>query len=285
MSNLISIVGPWPRPIGGVSTFISRLVKRDNVCKVVEVIDPYYSKIKAPIPHGLIYKMTPFEGFLRWLWLCYQISTTSGRSVYINFSSPRSLVICLLSVKAFRKWTLTLHHGDLAADSKLMRWICVLALRRVSTVIALSSSQYDFYRSLGVANVKLASSYIALSRDFDYNSEVYYSWKTKSNKYQHLFVASGYPTKIYNHEHTINFVTSHGNAFLALFIYGPDSENMLQTLLDCNKMENCIVFYNRSEAEFNAVLKHSHVYLRPNIVDSFGIAVADAIKPGRDAST
>jgi hypothetical protein len=253
------------------------LIKRDKGTHIREIIDVYPGEKQAGVPLAVKHQKTPFFGIFRWVWLWYRISMTRGRTVHINFSSASSLFFCLLPFRAGRKWVLTLHHGQLGIPNAIYRTLYAIALNRFETVIALSPLQREFYSSFGVEEIKNATSYIHYLDVSKAKTAIYSAWEAKSNDFKHLFVASGYPTSLYNHDQTVEFVTAHKNAFLALFIYGPDSEGLLKRLKSYGALENCIVFYNRSEAEFNDVLLKSNVYLRPNRIDSFGIAVADAV--------
>ncbi len=275
--NRVTIVGPWPRPTGGVSTFLSRLIKKDNGRLICELIDVYPGKKDEWKIENITHNVTPFCGFMKWIWLWFKVSFSQGSVVHFNFSGANSLLFCLFPLRINRAWILTLHNGNLKNPKGVIGLIYRIAINRFREVISLSEYQREFYLSIGRNSVLESTSYIYHVEFSKIETEIYRSWRVKSAGFRNLFVASGYPTIIYNHFKTIEYVTRHNNSFLALFIYGPDTERLLETLLSFNKLKNCIVFYECSEIEFNDILSRSHVYLRPNKVDSFGIAIADAI--------
>jgi glycosyltransferase involved in cell wall biosynthesis len=107
---------------------------------------------------------------------------------------------------------------------------------------------------------------------FQQDIDLYFSAKP-------TFVASGYPTNLYNLEWCIRFVSEREEYQLALFVYGDGSEKT-EIQKQQRKFKNIRVYWDEKEENFNYALSKAKCYLRPNMKDSFGIAVADAVNYG-----
>lgn len=281
----VAIIGPLPEPIGGVSTFVHRLIKRDNGLLISRVVDPYTSHFKAELPHSVTHDRCYGSGIIKWLRLVVKCSTLDERALHFNFSTARSLLLLALIIKGKRRWLITLHNGrpdNLGGRNVIFRAIVRTLLKRVDIVFCLSSQQRLFYDGMDVSPTKIVctKSYIYDNQLGVRRGEFLDNWLIKTFGFRRRFVISGYPKAIYRIKETIEEFLRLESFHLSVFLYGTDSEGLLESFLEYDSAPNISVFYSVSELDFNSVLAKSDVYLRPNLVDSFGIAVADSINLG-----
>lgn len=272
MVNNIILVGGFPKPIGGVTTFVRRLAASDK--RIEEVVDIYYNKDKdIPLHYTGKYKKlnNKFFGFL---YLFFRMVEWRNKHIHFNFSSLNSLVFFVFLPKFTTKWILMLHHGVL--ESRIPIFLVRHLLRRFDYIYCMNSQQFNVYRMHGIETSKLvkASSYIKpiiCSPDIKFQHEIdsYFSSKP-------TFIASGYPTLIYNFDWCVRFIKDRKEYQLALFIYGEGSEKV-RLKEQLKQYDNIRVYWDQREDNFNYALSKSFYYIRPNVRDSCGIAVADAV--------
>jgi len=229
MIDNIILVGGFPRPIGGVTTFVRRLAASDK--RIKEVVDIYRGDVKrVPIDYSGKYRKLDNK-FFGFIYLFFKMIRYNHKYIHFNFSNLKSLMFFLLLPKYSSKWLLMLHHGVLKGDhfpNFLIRYL----LHRFDYIFCINETQYKTYFLHGVCHSKLikASSYIKPLAGipdikFKQNIDLYFSSKP-------TFIASGYPTPLYNFDWCIRFVSHRKEFQLALFIYGDGSEkkNILEQL-------------------------------------------------------
>lgn len=271
------VVGGIPNPIGGVTSFISRLVDNDMVSEIIDI----YPSSKKCLSKTFTGKFTELSGLLAlYIYFFKNYKNWSGKKVHFNFSRPHSLFFMFLLPKFGASFELMLHHGEL----KVGIWggIYKLILRKFNIIYVLSDSQKDFYIELNVRTSKMIiiSSYVEPSLNvFNINckvkSEIDMFFTDSIN-----IVASGYPTNIYNHSWAYKFALENKNIHLALFLYGEHITSEKLDLLGLKDHERVKIFQQVDQDSFNYVLSKADIYVRPTTKDSFGIAVADAINLG-----
>lgn len=268
------IVGGLPNPIGGVTTFLSRLVKAYPHF-VLAFVDLYASNDKK-VPHSLggKYKLLPNK-FRALLEICRLQIGGAGKMLFFNFSTGNSLLFFLLLPKFRNEWSLMLHHGHLA--SKLPKIMLKIILNKFDIIYTLNERQTKFYKSID-ENLPLIreSSYVpAVLVDIPNIEKIVLN--DKINEGYKILIGSGSPTKLYQHHLLVELAMKKENTFLFLFLYGEGE--LKQELLDL-KHPRVKVFINKDEDIFNFYLAKSNLYLRPALEDSFGIACADAVEFG-----
>ncbi|WP_306544550.1 glycosyltransferase [Malikia spinosa] len=270
--NKIIAIGGIPNPIGGVTTFISRLAANNMVD---EVIDLYPSESKF-IPKSFHGNLIFVSGIINlYIFLLFNIKKHEGCLLHFNFSRERSIIPLLLIPKFHSKIGLMLHHGDLKVPKYSL--FHRLALSRIDIIFCMNKSQDEFYKRLGVSDKKIYRSNSYISPTIDFNS---IELKNEIDEFfvdNKTFICSGYPTGIYRHDWCINFVKQNPVYKLAIFLYG---DNVDSTWLDeiTSGFSNIKIFKNTDQNSFNYALKKCLAYLRPTKSDSFGIAAADAIE-------
>lgn len=268
----IAIVGGIPNPIGGVTTFISRLISTEKSIKFL--FDLYPSKTKRlPRTYSDSYICSRYKA-LTLAKLFLFCTRARVDVVHFNFSSPRSFLLLLfLPKRSSVKWYITLHHGDLGQPISFTR---ILVARKLDGFLSLNPRQEAWYKkSFPRVTVINSSSYVKPSPPLPstfISSEIA---SLKAN-YKRLFVCSGYPKEIYNHLLTIELMSFFPNDVLVCCLYGTgELDEAIVNASQCHN--NVFIVRSLSEDDFNFTLLSADLYLRLNTEDSFGIAVADAI--------
>jgi len=275
VSKTIAVVGGIPNPIGGVTTFVRRVISRE---RAVRWVFDLYPSGKKQLPNeydGKYYcSKSKFLTVARLWFFCL-----AGRCdiVHFNFSTPRSLILLMFLPKRRMKWALTLHHGDLGL--KVKTWAKWVLSTRVDYALALNERQREWYlRSIPSGRITISSPYVRPSTPhptLDFYKEIH---RLKS-KHSKIFVCSGYPTKIYNHSIAIDLMKNRPRDLLVCCLYGVGGQ-MGAIRKQASENGNVIIFDLLDEENFNFLLAESDVYLRLNSEDSFGIAVADSLNLG-----
>lgn len=280
----VALVGSLPNPIGGVSTYILRCLNCFENYFYDEVIDPYASEYKVNIP--ITHHVTKYKGILKWLWLSYMVSTSKSRVIHFNFSSARSLIIALISFKGSKKWVVTLHNGNLNVKSRFYRLVIQFAVSRMDNVLYISDKQKFFYQSLlGKKTVdKLINLDSYLPPPLTYiDTKLPTDFSVFSSKFNHLGLANGYAKNIYCFDFLIKFAKENPDIGIILVVYGDSFDLETSELLAyaAEELKNVLIMSSVNPDVFLAMLNTVDIYLRPNYVDSFGIACADAILFGK----
>lgn len=282
MLNKVVVIGAIPEPIGGVSEFVYRLACKDKGERISRIVDLYPENNKKRLPPGVSHLVGP-RGMFRFPWLWGVLLFSRCGVLHFNFSSTRILFLFLLFPKRIGvKWFLTLHNGSLKKPKILPYWLFRFVLSRFTLIFSLSEVQYKFYLRSGVDENKIrkGSSYIFLKEESEVDDVVYRRWKNKAEKFRVNYVASGYATAIYNHIWSLEKLSTMKDCSLSLFLYGDRDQAVWNEIQKYSSFENIEIFWKVDGSTFNKILSEADVYLRPNSVDSFGIAVADAVNFG-----
>lgn len=279
ISRHVLVVGGLPEPIGGVTSFIYRLADNNKVKKVADL---YPSRSKT-IPLKFEGEVFYYKGLLSFLFsLIFSSKLLEGiTDIHFNFSKERSLIIFLIPfINRNLRVHLTLHHGSLSR-----RYPCFLfryIFSKIDIIYALSETQCSFYENYILndhGKLRMSTSYIPaptpssaskIKEIDDFIDEKEFS------------VISGYCSRVYNHDWVIRlFNEIELNQKLLVFIYGFIDEKYLELLRVLSEgNERIKFFFNIPQDAFSLYLSRAKFYLRPNSIDSFGIAVADAVNYG-----
>jgi glycosyltransferase involved in cell wall biosynthesis len=215
--------------------------------------------------------------------------------VYFNFSGVKGLVLLSLLPKMGKSvWGLTLHNGDLDRGvSKYLfsRILMKIGLNKCDLIGTLSSSQDAFFRKLGVNKEKLHAISSFIPRDWNNIDPPSFSefpeiieWVNNGDS---IFIVSGYPTVIYQHEKIFEtfeklWQDGYKNIRLVAFLYGSDSDGILKLLrARFESTPYAKLHWEKNEMAFLSALNICSGYIRMNTVDSYGLAVAEAISLGK----
>lgn len=265
-------MGGLPRPVGGVTGFIHRLASNNMVGILVDL----YPTGKKIIPSEFKGKFVQLHGFFSFFIFYNTSSIFSGKKIFFNFSTTKSLFLILMLRKRSNLFFLTLHHGELQAGV-FSRFIFRALSKKLDRVYAITPYQKIFFESIGVdeSRIVLKSTYLPPALESC-------PGKISSPKnFPHrktIFIASGYPSSLYNHDWCIRSVGGKNNAFLFLYLYGEGDKKKEYSNMELP--DNVVIKWDYSSSEFINALSLADYYLRPTSKDSFGIAVADAICVG-----
>lgn len=285
MSKKVVVIGGIPNPIGGVTTFVCRLV-----CELpsvfTKVLDLYPNKDKTAIPVKHIQLKN------KSISLFIECAKNRKQSLFFNFSNTRSLLLLALLPKLGSRWGLILHNGNLRDSHHIpfFNFLTRVAIKKADVIGVLSDAQESYYLSKGALKSRLlkVQTYIPKARPSIQSiaenlPAKIIEWKESGRR---IYVCSGYPTRIYQHLEIIRafqdlWTNGHNDLRLALFIYGTDSDGILNEISEAvASSEFAHLYKSMNEDAFNATIAIANGYIRMNTVDSFGIAVADAISFG-----
>ncbi len=260
-------MGAIPHPIGGVSSYLHRL------CQKVEVdvfLDLYPSDSKSC--EGLKikdYRVSPFKGTFKYVWLAYQLLILRVHLVVYNFSTFKALLPMLLFPKFAERYHCVLHNGTpFSHTHKNSSTVVKLLRNKVDCCFSLNDTQRDFYRS---NNIKYR----------DYKSYVPVICPSNDNFDNNRVILSGYPTDIYNFSWIEKIAPNYKRLQFDIYLYGEGYEKQAASLAEkLNKICNVRVYRNTPPDEFFQKLTNAAYYIRLNSVDSFGIVVADSVNLG-----
>ncbi len=289
------LVGGIPRPVGGVTQHVWRLASQLRGLGT-EVLDVYPGPKKYPLPQVRV-RTAPRQSLLQPFWFFRQIWQTPAETIHFHFSTVRHISLlerALKTVSRGRRHVLTLHHGQLMLgwnelNSRQQR-AAVRGLNAFDQIISLSSQQTEFYQNIGRVpeeKLQLGTSYIPLTdsllQSLDCASDPL-SQPPGIPSDARILVASGYPEEIYQHELCLQTLSALKQSFpvhLVMCLYGsPRTQTYLNQLLSQCDRSDVTVLWDLDFAEFTSIIRRAALYLRPTQVDSFGLAVADAINAG-----
>ena len=215
MFNDVTIIGGLPKPIGGVTTFVRRLVCSEPR-RFAAIVD-FYSVPDKDIPPvflGDYYAFSKIGFFVRF---CF-FSAWRNRNCFFNFSRTFSLLFFLLWRKGEGECRLLLHHGDL--QSRLPKFVLCKIFRKFDVIYYLNESQKQFYDEVGVGlNLVETKSYVPprLLAPIDEVVELVSNFRSR---YEFVYVCSGFPRDYYNLRWCIEAVSAYSDSCLLVFLYG-----------------------------------------------------------------
>lgn len=276
----VILVGGLPRPSGGVTVFLGRLVRA-----LGDQIDFHILDINAGEKEpnkAITHRVMPTQRLLRVIMIAVFSVILPADIIHYHYSRPLSLLTLFATPFLNKRIHMTLHNGALIERvldiPALLKWALKISLRRVDKVYVLSEGQEEFYRYMGVPEQKYvyAKSHILppnVSPDF-VDAE-HAALAARSNQ---VVVASGHLDRIYNYEFFIRLLNETPHLGGLLFVYGVhlDMAYLSELKAGLDRPEQLQVYTSQSETTFLAALAASHAFLRPNHVDSWGISVADA---------
>lgn len=270
------IVGGLPKPIGGVTTYLRRMLLK-NFQSVVAFVDLYPSTEKQ-IPPGFKGKYISAKSkFVCMLKLCETtLRFRSDVSYFFNFSKLNALLVfCVLPKFRNVRWSLVLHHGNLS--SHVPGFLVKILLSRFDCIYAIGNNQRAAYESLGVSlyRIQVISTFVEPQIDMcNVGSDVVDLLERMSHEKKKVIVASGFPRALYQHDVSLKLIDGFKDRSIMFFLYG---EGELKSKFRSITAQNIFVFFDVNEDVFNYALKHADLYVRPTLKDSFGVACADAV--------
>lgn len=281
----VTIVGALPPPTGGVTVFLRRLKDLLQSDFSITLLD--LRKVDGKASHFKRHIISPFYNrLLSILWLQYQLICQRHDVVHLHFSSVRGLFVAAVLVSRSQAVMLTLHHGVTnlsTASERLLRCVAPLLRRKISTIHALNADQRAFYQSVmgfGDTAVFQCPTHIAPNR---HERPLAEETKDLLSRMTPYVLTSGVGNRLNRADLVLDYwaTRQEDGMHLVVSVYGdsdPDYVAELQRKADA--IATAVLVGPVPENDFNVLLKTATVYLRPAEVDSFGIAVADALAFG-----
>lgn len=280
----VLLIGGLPRPSGGVTVFLGRLVNQIGSDVDFHVLDIHAGEKEPTAARSL--KIAPRNRWLKVLWMVWQITKFRGDIVHFNYSGCHALMALALLPKFGRRFFVTLHNGSqLKILDGLAPWKASLVLKgsaKIDCAFSLCDDHATLYSQLGVSDAKVIHTKSQIPAPKVKPAFVDEKHRQLRDRYRHLVVSSGHVSRTYNFEYLVRFVNEHPDCAGMLFFYGEHMDQgylseLQQRMVDPDRF---VIYFHQSEAVFLAALATSDAYLRPTHVDSWGMAVADAISLG-----
>jgi glycosyltransferase involved in cell wall biosynthesis len=286
-----AVVGGTPEPIGGVTNFVYRLCHHFQG-QIAILYDLYPGEPKWTLEH-VPHEIRPRGLFATgmWIWRCRKVLADSN--VYFNFSRVRALLLLALLPKGLGShWIVTLHHGELGSHrmpARLLQWTIMRLVRsKIDRFGVIGKKQDEFYAENGISSdarfaITSYLPYVDPPKASRLDNSALKKRLEQLKRNGALIVASGYATAIYRHDWVVEYLNEmESDISVAICLYGPDRLEMVSQLnAVCRKPDRFVLFEGLSPDEFHEVLKAAAIYVRPTAVDSFGIAVAEALALGK----
>ncbi|MDM5187896.1 glycosyltransferase family 4 protein [Bacillus sp. DX4.1] len=287
----IVMVAPYPPPVGGVSVHVKRMKQylegNGYTCAV-------YNEAKRDDIAEQVYKI---ERYIEFVW---QIPFLKGD--ILHFHSPDIRVRMLLGFyKIFRKKIILTVHGEslyfqLKNAGRIKRFFLINSLRRIDKVICVNERNTQELLTLGFQkqNVMTLPAYVhPIETQYDERGISNEAWDF-INKSSFLICANGCvrtsnEKDIYGFDLLIHLLKRiHSNdiqasLFIAVLDVGGqnDSEKAyyesLKDQVSAYHLNDYVYFYEVKDTEFYPILKNSHLFIRPTLMDGFGVSIAEAI--------
>jgi Glycosyl transferases group 1 len=284
------IWGTVPDPVGGVAVFCQRLIE-SNLVPIAGLIDPYFARRKDQIDMEHITPRKP--GFLHRIKAMLHLRKIHDQPLFINGSRPQSLLsFAPLLRRRTAPTCLLLHHGDLRGAYRRLgpiRPIILRAMKRIDQILCLSTDQVSFYTEIGIAKTKLSLVNSHISEPAAHTSPILSDQAQKALAWIKqsagpVIIGSGYAQPFYHHDWPLDVIARQGGAVRSarylLCCYGPETEHLRVLKAACEQVDNARLCFGLRPDEFSQLLAAADIYVRPTSIDSFGIAIHDAIGMG-----
>ena len=298
----IAIIGSLPPPQGGITTHIDSFYRRvgaewrgglaPNELSF-GIIDPRGSPAKtagfgrSPVVEPVFLPGNPLRA-MRVLMAAHivHLHVSVGK-----WTVPVLALACRLLGKRF---ILTIHHGGIAATVR--RWggfprrLWLAAARSAARLVFVSASQQGECReAFGIRDGVVLGSYIATRELIEVrNLRAQRRRGERTPAAPITLVTSGYGKAYYNFDRVIaaaEQLRESGRDVRALvFVYGDRDSGIVSALAAFARKHAWLdVRYDAGRVQFIEALADSDIYVRATTVDSYGLAVAEAISLGVSA--
>jgi len=283
----VLLIGGLPRPSGGVTVFLGRLVNQIGSEVDFHVLDIHAGEKEPTLAKSL--KVAPRHRLLKQLWLVWHICLFRGEIVHFNYSRCHALVALALLPKLGRRFFVTLHNGSQMpiydAMGKMVRQLVAKGASKIDCAFSLCNDHAILYKKLGLKESRIVHTKSQIAAPNTVAAFIDERHTRLRERNQYIVVSSGHVDRSYNFEFLVRFVNEHHDCAGLLFFYGDNMDkgylNELQRQM--TDPDRFAIYYHQTEAVFLAALASANAYLRPTRVDSWGIAVADAIALGTPA--
>lgn len=280
----VLLIGGLPRPSGGVTVFLGRLVNHIGGDISFHVLDIHQGE-KEP-SKAKSHRIAPRNKIFKLLWLLWNILIFRGDIIHFNYSSCHGLIALALIPKLKRRFFITLHNGSQLEKLDALGWLGLMLVRRgarkIDVAFSLCSNHCDIYRCLEVPSEKIVRTKTQIPPPHIKPLVVDEKHLALRSSCEKIIVSSGHVNRTYNFEFLISYINSRPEVGGLLFFYGDHQDlkylhELQESIKDCSRL---LFYFHKDEKTFLSALVCSDAYVRPTHVDSWGIAVADAISLG-----
>lgn len=296
----IVILGSLAPPIGGVSSHVARLAGVLHRCGLACTVLDLYPRAGKAASTSFEHRISPVSPRLfALIWASLSLRRDGSDIVHMHLSRVRGAVLALtiLRLAPHRRLILTLHHGDqegvLSRSGFVIRRLARFLLPRLDRVVALSYDQECFYRRQGVGDDRIVrwTSAPPLSELPDTQAlpaALHGLNPVEQGGAEVVLVASGYLLPSYRYEMALALhraLLDRRPSRLVLCFYGDegDKEYEARILAEAASTPGVTVVNAMTPAGFLALLCKASVYLRPSLIDSYGLAISEALDVGARA--
>lgn len=271
-----------PKPYGGVTIFNGDLVEMllQQESKVI-IFDQNPGDKEERFDVADVRVCWSRRRILYHLWVTASLLWTKGDRVILHTTNTIGLLRLIVPIARGVPCTIFFHNGEVEKDgtSKNTRRLLCWLMRYVDRAFVMSHKQLNDLAEKGypVSNVTRIIPILRAPNET----------KVKSNLRDGqpaVILACGYEKRLYNFEFAVRLVQELPGAVLNLYLYGEDQDsgylNELRAMDTHNKLR---VFRNQNKITFQTALHEAHLFVRPNHIDSYGVAVAEALQLGTPA--
>lgn len=284
----LTIVGPFPPPVGGNSVHVKRLRDLLGDEFEVRVLDPYGA---SDLPdQGNVVRFGP-PGIIAGCRLAQALFGSNPELVHIHISAMnRFLLIApllLLTTTRSRVRVVSIHSGtfsqSLSASPTYRQFFAKLVLDRFDRIVTVNHEQRNllerFLRPGVSKKIETIPAFIPEHRAKPSARVRELVNKLPSRK--HTVITSGSVDPIYGLESVAQACGPLPSVRLIVCVYGRYSESYnLELKAVCRKFDNITVVEGFGEEEFNQLLELSDAFVRATDRDGDSIAVREALGKG-----
>lgn len=268
MSLKIKVVGPFSGQVGGVASYIKRLVNGRNID---EVYDPYTGIHYLKKNDGTYEKSSKYSSFFRYLFLIFYCMYSKNELVFMNFSTINSVVLELLMGRSKNRRYI-FHNGKPTKARFTLLYRFIFRIKRLKVVSLTEQQMADFYDLFGYITCRDVV-YIPPFIGFEL------PYKDKD------ILIAGYAKSLYNIDNFLSLVGDNLEKFkdmqISVVLYGePDVDVYERIIASCDSLICVDLYEEMPEEDFLYLLSRHKVYFRPTTIDSFGFSIKDALELG-----
>lgn len=282
------LIGGYPPPKGGVTIHIKRFYE---YCQSrgfpVRIVTPFNS---APDRDGIILKGITSAGKL--LHLISVIKNFSGKIVHVHSAQFKKFIFggFIILYSARNKIKLLTIHSDLRTflGKRNFKYMVIKnILRHFDYIICINEDQKNFFSdAMPISPDKLITipSYIPIQR---FPQEVTTQIKdfviSAKSQVDYLVISSGYLTKIYGFDLVLRAIKELNEfriGVILLFYTYEDSAYSWEIKQKIESSEHVWTFRDISSDDFFYLISNSHLFIRANRQDTYGMVIGDSLALG-----
>lgn len=282
------LIGGYPPPKGGVTIHIKRFYE---YCQSrgfpIRIVTTFNS---APEGDGIILKGITSAGKL--LHLIAVIKNFSGKIVHIHSAQFNKFIFggFIILYSARNKIKLLTIHSDIKTflRKRNLKYVIIKnILRHFDYIICVNEDQKNFFSdSMHISPDKLIiiPSYIPIQR---FPQEVTQQIKdfvvSARSQVDYLVISSGYLTEIYGFDLILNAIKQLNEfriGVIFLFYTYEDSTYSLEIKQAIESFEHVWTFRDISSDDFFYLIGNSHLFIRANRKDTYGMVIGDSLALG-----